>query len=137
MRAREYLLQLEKLRRDIRRLEDEILVIDRRMEHLGSIRYDLPRVMTTPEGGYEADLDRKNEKADELKQLLVEYREKYGRIIMQLNELPAREAEVLKLYYLDGLRIRQIAHRLHYSADRIYHIYASGLRNFEDLFFRT
>ncbi|MBQ9632062.1 MAG: sigma-70 family RNA polymerase sigma factor [Lachnospiraceae bacterium] len=126
-------MQLEKLRRDIRRLEDEIVVIDRRMEHLGSMRYDLPRVMTTPDGGYEADLDRKNEKADELKLLLVEYREKYGRIIIQLNELPAREAEVLKLYYLDGLRIRQIAHRLHYSADWVYHLYSGGLRQFEEI----
>ena len=133
MKAREYLLQVSQLRRDIKRLEEEIETIERRMEHLGSMRYDLPRVQGTVSQGYAADLDRKDEKTEELEELLFIYGQKYRLIMEQLNRIPAKESEVLKLYYLDGKKIRQIAHLLHYSPDRIYHIYASGLKSFDQI----
>ena len=131
MNAKKYLGQLRLLALDIRRVRETIEAIDHRMRHLGSMRYDVPRVLGGGSGGVESDLDRKEKELRKLHDLEAAYLEKFELIMRQLDGLPdPMQREVLKRYYVDGKTIREIAARMNYSDDWIYHIFSDGMREF-------
>lgn len=135
--AKKYLMQLRTLVLDIRRVRETIEAIDNRMRHLGSMRYDVPRVQSSGAGGVESDLDRKEKALQRLHDLEAEYLEKYATIMKQLDALPdPLQREVLKRYYVDAKPMREIAMHMHYSEDWTYHIFADGQREFYALYLR-
>lgn len=135
MNAKKYLMQLRTLAMDIRRVRETIEAIDHRMRHLGSMRYDVPRVQASGDGGVESDLDRKEKALSALRGLEAKYAEKYALIMKQLDGLPDPvQREVLKKYYADGRGIKEIAMRMHYSPDRVYHIFSDGQRAFCEMY---
>ena len=137
MNARKYLLQLRTLALDIKRVRETIEAIDNRMRHLGSMRYDVPRVQSSGSGGVESDLDRKEKALQKLHDLEAEYIEKYTTIMKQLDGIEdPLQREVLKRYYADGKSMKEISLRMHYSQDWVYHIFSDGQRAFSDKFLK-
>lgn len=127
MTAKEYLSQYHDMQTRIRRLTLEIERLETMLTS-GAIRYDKDKVKTSPTNKREqvmADLaDRKVE--------LQSMREEAARIMCDVCDMigrvqPEELALVLQLYYIEGLPMEEIAHRLHYNIRWTYQLKSDGL----------
>ena len=131
MNAKRYLNQLDQLSGMILRTKELIEELRATKRSAGAIRYDRPRVQTSPADSmarYAARLDELERK--ELK-LLAEYHAKFILIQDQIsgigNDLYAK---VLSLRYLDRMRLFEIADELGYTESYIRNVHGQALKAF-------
>lgn len=134
MTAKEYLSEIQKMRRLLHSLELRAEELRTQAEGVKAIRYDGDKVQVSPTNMME-----------KLVPLLVEVEEEYGRQIVryhtemqkrigQIAAMRPDYAEVLRLRYVEGngrpLRLEEIALRMHMSFDRVRHLHGEALEAF-------
>lgn len=130
MTAKEYLSEIQKMRRLLHSLELRAEELRTQAEGVKAMRYDRDKVQVSPTNMME-----------ELAPLLVEVEEEYGRQIVKYHEavlirirqieaLSAQSAELLTLRYIDGLSLWKVSKRMHLSFDRVRHLHGIALEEF-------
>lgn len=130
MTAKEYLSEIQKMRRLLHSLELRAEELRTQAEGVKAIRYDGDKVQVSPTNMME-----------KLVPLLVEIEEEYGRQVLKYHEavltrirqieaLSAQSAELLTLRYIDGLSLWKVSKRMHKEYDWTRHLHGMALEEF-------
>lgn len=128
MTAKEYLLQIKKLKGSIKRLEetrDNIVVVS-------GISYDGERVDSTltPDNVHNIAMKRM-EIVRELTRDISRYQAIVPVIVNQINDMDKGEhAELLYLRYVKGMSLFEISEQMSFSYGRIKHMHGEALQEF-------
>lgn len=132
MKPKEYLSQLQRLRSNVRRLNDELRALDAAALH--GVRYDKVNVQVSPENQLEAEIIRKEALRQKYEAKRDEYYDRYLIIVHQINELHAigLHKDILTLRYVDGKPFWKIADELNYDLKYIVNCHGKALKEFGD-----
>lgn len=137
MTAKEYLLEIQKMKRTMDSLGEKAEALRAEMEGLKAITYDKDRVQVSP-----------SDRMSELMPRLIDLEEKYGETIYkyhaailirteQIDNIGRADyAEILRLRYVElgkngrRLTLEEIAVRTHRSFDRVRHLHGEALAAF-------
>ena len=161
MTAKEYLLQIQKWRRqinslasvhssNIRRMREQLEMLYEQAQGLKAITYDKDRVQVSPGNKLEEIYVRIDETSEELSKAIIKETSRSRRMILALEkkiETVAEQiagldhslyAELLTLMYVDGMVIRMAAAKLQirhpdrkYDEDYIRHVHGWALKEFD------
>lgn len=131
MTAKEYLSEIQKMRRLLHSLELRAEELRTQAEGVKAIRYDGDKVQVSPTNIME-----------KLVPLLVEVEEEYGRQVLKYHEavlirirqieaLSAQSADLLTLRYIDGLSLWKVSKRMHWTYDWTKHRHGIALEEFK------
>lgn len=131
MTAKEYLMQIQRMKQTADSLGEKAEALRAEMEGLKAITYDKDRVQVSP-----------SDRMSELMPRLIDLEEKYGKAIYQYHKailirteqiasLGNSLSKVLTLRYVDGQRWEQIAVTLGYSYRNVTRIHGKALAAFE------
>jgi DNA-directed RNA polymerase specialized sigma24 family protein len=88
-------------------------------------------------GGAVSSLAERVEKLIELEEALaaqvLTVEQSIAEVEEWINALPAQQAAVMRLRYVDGLSWREVAARTHYSMNHVYKINMAALKKSDDL----
>lgn len=136
MTAKAYLEQLTTLQRNIERLHEEI---ERQRARLTStaIKLSADKVQTSLHGDKFADIIAAIADKDlRYRDLLAIYEELREQIVCQILQLPdERYSRILLLKYADGLKLDDIAERIHYSPGYTKQLHSAALTAFKHQFY--
>lgn len=132
MTAKEYLLQLRRLKQKQRRVDEEIQTLDASLSSAGAIRYDKLNVQVSPENRMEAGIVRLAELRQKLVDLKIEYYDLYVVISHQVNNLDAigLYKDILVLRYFENKPFWKIADELNYDQKYITNCHGKALQLF-------
>lgn len=141
MTAKEYLLEIQKMKRTMDSLGEKAEALRAEMEGLKAITYDKDRVQVSP-----------SDRMSELMPRLIDLEEKYGETIYKyhkrvmlctemINSLPSKlQARLLILRYLNGRSWEQITEDLNperkrpYAYEHVIRLHGKAIANFEKNF---
>ena len=134
MTAKIMLRQLIWLRHQIERIDNNIEEIRETMTSAGAIRYDKINVQVSASNDELADFIDRLEHEERLARA---YRLKYFRIYNECLEIIRNverplEREVLSYYYIDGIRLKEIAKTMDYSEDYIRQVHRIALKRIDE-----
>lgn len=132
MTAKEYLLQLRRLKQKQRRVDEEIQTLDASLSSAGAIRYDKLNVQVSPENRMETGIVRLAELRQKLVELKIEYYDLYVVISHQVNSLDAigLYKDILIMRYFENKPFWKIADELHYDTKYITNCHGKALQLF-------
>lgn len=132
MTAKEYLLQLRRLKQKQRRVDEEIQTLDASLSSAGAIRYDKLNVQVSPENRMETGIVRLAELRQKLVELKIEYFDLYVVISHQVNSLDAigLYKDILIMRYFENKPFWKIADELHYDTKYITNCHGKALQLF-------
>lgn len=135
MTAKEYLLQIEEQKKEIKKQQE---YIQRLKDSLGivGISYDEDRVQSSPEPDKFAkvfgQIDEEEQKLSEMKEKLIRIRIE---IINQIHQLKdSKHQNVLYIVYVDGKNLKKAAQAMSFSYDYVKEIHIAALQAFEQKF---
>lgn len=132
MTPKEYLLQVQYLKRRVRNAQDKVHEIEAMMQSARAIQYDKISVQTSPAGDrLAADMIRLEAAREMMIQQAADYYTIYQTIEGQIITMdPALYRDILTLRYLQGHRLQQIAQLLKYSEKYILNEHGKALAEF-------
>lgn len=96
----------------------------------GAIRYDVPRVQNTAKDAMSETFAEIDDLQKQLDKLRFEQLQQKGRIEKAIGALDSEmEAIVMDMYYVSGVRVTEIAEKLHMSVSSIYKFKEKGEDN--------
>ena len=141
MTAKEYLSEIQKMRRLLHSLELRAEELRTQAEGVKAIRYDGDKVQVSPASRMEDLVARLVEVEEEYARQIFYYHTEMQKRIKQIAALRADYAEILRLRYVEGnghpLRLEQIALRMHLSWPRVKHLHGEALEAFRKRWLRA
>ncbi len=128
-KRKEFLKQYRYKMRLVKSLEDRLFELDKQMEQLNS-----PVITDMPGGGIPTTLNDRYERKEELNERinakLVEARKIRRELTDIFDQLTnAKQGRVLELYFIDGLKLENIALQTNYSVRQVNRLYSEGVLN--------
>lgn len=132
MTPKEYLLQVQYLKRRVRNAQDKVHEIEAMMQSVRAIQYDKISVQTSPAGDrLAADMIRLEAAREMMIQQAADYYTIYQTIEGQIITMdPALYRDILSLRYLQGHSLQQVARLLKYSEKYIMNEHGKALAEF-------
>lgn len=134
MTAKEYLSEIQKMRRLLHSLEIRAEELRTQAEGMKAITYDRDKVQVSPASRMEDLVVRLVEVEEEYGRQIVRYHTEMQKRIKQIAALRSDYAEILRLRYVEGnghpLRLEEIALRMHLSWPRVKHLHGEALEAF-------
>ena len=132
MTPKEYLLQVQYLKRRVRNAQDKVHEIEAMMQSVRAIQYDKISVQTSPAGDrLAADMIRLEAAREMMIQQAADYYTIYQTIEGQIITMdPALYRDILSLRYLQGYSLQQVARLLKYSEKYIMNEHGKALAEF-------
>lgn len=132
MTPKEYLLQVQYLKRRVRNAQDKVHEIEAMMQSVRAIQYDKISVQTSPAGDrLAADMIRLEAAREMMIQQAADYYTIYQTIEGQIITMdPALYRDILTLRYLQGHSLQQVARLLKYSDKYILNEHGKALAEF-------
>lgn len=132
MTPKEYLLQVQYLKRRVRNAQDKVHEIEAMMQSVRAIQYDKISVQTSPAGDrLAADMIRLEAAREMMIQQAADYYTIYQTIEGQIITMdPALYRDILTLRYLHGHSLQQVARLLKYSEKYILNEHGKALAEF-------
>lgn len=132
MTPKEYLLQVQYLKRRVRNAQDKVHEIEAMMQSVRAIQYDKISVQTSPAGDrLAADMIRLEAAREMMIQQAADYYTIYQTIEGQIITMdPALYRDILSLRYLQGHSLQQVARLLKYSEKYILNEHGKALAEF-------
>lgn len=132
MTPKEYLLQVQYLKRRVRNAQDKVHEIEAMMQSVRAIQYDKISVQTSPAGDrLAADMIRLEAAREMMIQQAADYYTIYQTIEGQIITMdPALYRDILTLRYLQGHSLQQVARLLKYSEKYILNEHGNALAEF-------
>lgn len=132
MTPKEYLLQVQYLKRRVRNAQEKVHEIEAMMQSVRAIQYDKISVQTSPAGDrLAADMIRLEAAREMMIQQAADYYTIYQTIEGQIITMdPALYRDILTLRYLQGHSLQQVARLLKYSEKYILNEHGKALAEF-------
>lgn len=132
MTPKEYLMQVQYLKRRVRNAEDKVLEIETMMQNVRAIRYDKINIQTSPDGDrLAADMIRLQSAREMLIQQAADYYTIYHTIEAQITAIePDLHKKILSLRYLDGHSLQQVSRLLNHAEKYIQNEHGKALAEF-------
>lgn len=132
MKAKEYLLQAQKWKRRYEHAVEELEYVRNMASGVKAIRYDKDLIQSSPDNDQMADYMVRLEKAEaRALEMSEKYFAAYTTTAMQIEQItPQLYSDILYGRYIQGMRLWQIADRLHYSYEWIRILHGRALAEF-------
>lgn len=134
MTGKSLMKSIEKTRREIKMLLEQIERYRHLAEQVTAIRYDKDKVQTSPEGDRMVDIIAKiDEKTDELKDKIYNLQLLEEDAIGYLVQIKKEHERVLSLHYFDDVGWQEVASIMGYHDKYIYEIRDKALEELDDV----
>lgn len=132
MTPKEYLLQVQYLKRRVRNAQDKVHEIEAMMQSVRAIQYDKISVQTSTAGDrLAADMIRLEAAREMMIQQAADYYTIYQTIEGQIITMePDLHRDILSLRYLDGHSLQQVARLLNHAEKYIQNEHGKALMEF-------
>lgn len=142
MTAKEYLLRLRKLRKQVKNKMDQCKNIRENLTFLQGIDYSKDKVQTSAKDQLSEAMSKLIDLEKETIECIEKYNEMYDEGINRINSLSRREyVEILTMRYLEDdhekRKFEHIACAINYSYVRTCHMHGEALQEFERKFLRN
>ena len=130
MKPKTYLSEIHRLKRMTQRLEHKIETLRHRAEGLKGITYDKDKVQTSPEDPMSKICAEISEIDNEIYCISICKADKIRELSNTIHNLERpEERTVLTLYFIEHIKIKEIAKRMNYTENGIYGIRRKACNN--------
>lgn len=128
MTCKEYLTRFKRQQKEISILQEEISTL----QAVRAVQYDKPNVKRSASGDGIINIVTQLMKYQaQYEEQIVTYLFERTRFLNELREMSERQGDVLRLIYMNGYTLKQVARELNYSLDWVAHVHGLALVEYE------
>lgn len=128
MTCKEYLTRFKRQQKEISILQEEISTL----QAVRAVQYDKPNVKRSASGDGIINIVTQLMKYQaQYEEQIVTYLFERTRFLNELREMSERQGDVLRLIYMNGYTLKQVARELNYSLDWVAHVHGFALVEYE------